>query len=118
MRSEVGEEIGAGLIFGLPMSYIDVGHAAMPFSLRLDADTDARIRRLAAATGRSRSAVVREAVARYAAQGDAANEEPSAFQRLSPFVGIVRTGGADYSVETHAKYRARLGRKRRARRPR
>ena len=38
----------------------------MPFSLRLDRDTEAIIRRLSAATGRSKSAVVREAVALYA----------------------------------------------------
>jgi predicted transcriptional regulator len=40
----------------------------MPFSLRLDPDTEARIRRLADDTGQSRSAAVREAVARYAAE--------------------------------------------------
>ncbi|MSO82486.1 MAG: CopG family transcriptional regulator [Acidobacteria bacterium] len=35
----------------------------MPFSLRLDPDTEAKIRKLTAATGRSKSEVVREAVA-------------------------------------------------------
>jgi hypothetical protein len=39
----------------------------MPFSLRLDPDTEAKIRRLAVSSGRSKSQVVREAVARYAA---------------------------------------------------
>jgi hypothetical protein len=90
----------------------------MPFSLRLDPDTEATIRKLAAATGRSRSAVIREAVARYAAEGDAGAADRAPFERLEPFVGVVRTGGADYSVDTHAKYRVLLGRKRRARRPR
>jgi hypothetical protein len=88
----------------------------MPFSLRLDPDTDAKIRRLSAAMGRSKSEVVREAVARFAPGSDAAPERgKSAFDRLKPYVGIVRTGGANYSRETHAKYRALLQRKRRDR---
>ncbi len=37
----------------------------MPFSLRLDAGTEALLRRLAKAQGRSKSAVVREAVEHY-----------------------------------------------------
>ncbi len=90
----------------------------MPFSLRLDPETEATIRKLTVATGRSRSAVIREAVARYAAEGDARAAERSPFDRLEPFVGVVSTGGANYSIDTHAKYRALLGRKRRARRPR
>ena len=91
----------------------------MPFSFRLDSETEARIRRLAATTGRSRSEVVREAVARYATDRESgAAASGSAFDRLKPFVGVVRTGGADYSKDTHAKYRAVLKRKHRARRPR
>lgn len=91
----------------------------MPFSLRLDPETEAKIRRLSAATGRSRSEVVRQAVARFADERDAAPEcGESAFDRLKPYVGIVRTGGANYSRETHAKYRALLQRRRRARRSR
>jgi predicted DNA-binding protein len=91
----------------------------MPFSLRLDPDTEARIRRLSARTGQSRSAVVREAVAHYSAgqeSGAAAGE--SAFDRLKPFAGIVATGGANLSTDTHARYRALLRRKHRAKRPR
>ena len=88
----------------------------MPFSLRLDHDTEAKIRRLSAAMGRSKSEVVREAVARFAPECDSAPErDESAFDRLKPYVGIVRTGGANYSRETHAKYRALLQRKRRDR---
>ena len=79
----------------------------MPFSIRLDPNTEARIRRLSAATGRSKSAVVREAVAQYAHDRKSAPAPgESALDRLKPFVGIVQTGGANYSRETHAKYRA------------
>ena len=91
----------------------------MPFSLRLDADTEAKIRRLSAALGCSKSEVVREAVGRFAPGPDAALDAgKSAYDRLKPYVGIVRTGGANYSRETHAKYRALLQRQRRDRRSR
>ena len=92
----------------------------MPFSLRLDSDTEAKIRRLSAATGRSKSAVVREAVEQYAPDPDSTPAPgQSAFDRLKAYVGIVRTGGANFSSDTHAKYRALLlRRKHRARRPR
>lgn len=91
----------------------------MPFSLRLDPDTEAMIRRLSASSGRSKSEVVREAVAHYAA--DSETRRPageSAYDRLKPVIGIVRTGGANYSSQTHAKYRELLRRKHRGRRPR
>jgi len=84
----------------------------MPFSLRLDPDTEALIRRLSADTGRSRASVVREAVAQYSALHEGREAAPkSAYDRLKPYVGIVKTGGADFSVDTHRKYRASLRRK-------
>lgn len=91
----------------------------MPFSLRLDPATEARIRRLAAATRRSKSDVVRDAVAHYDAERDRAGVgEVSTFDRLKPFAGIVRTGGANLSKATHVKYRALVQRKARGRRTR
>ena len=90
----------------------------MPFSLRLDPDTEARIRRLSADTGQSRSAVVREAIVQYSSMRESdARTSDSAFDRLKPFVGIVSTGGRDLSTGTHAKYRDLLRRKH-AKRPR
>lgn len=91
----------------------------MPFSLRLDPETEARIRRLAQATGRSKSAVVREAMAQYAPDQPAATEGPaSLLERLGSVVGSVSTGGADLSSDTHVKYRASLARRHRGRRSR
>jgi len=91
----------------------------MPFSFRLDSDTEAKIRRLTAMTGRSKSEVVREAVAHYSPGGGVgAASAQSAFDRLKPFIGIVRTGGANFSSETHAKYRTALRRRHRAGRSR
>jgi predicted DNA-binding protein len=83
----------------------------MPFSLRLDPETEARIRRLARATGRSRSAVVREAVARYGARPASAGRAQSALDRVRPFAGVVTTN-RQYSTDTHAKFRALLRRRR------
>jgi hypothetical protein len=91
----------------------------MPFSLRLDPETEAKIRRLSAVKGRSKSEVVRDAVAQYEPEFDTPPERgESAFDRLKPYVGIVRTGGANYSRHTHAKYRALLQRQRRGTRSR
>ena len=88
----------------------------MPFSLRLDSDTEARIRRLTRLTGRSKAAVIRDAVAQYAPDRDVdAARGETAFDRLRPFAGVVDTGGAQLSTNTHAKSRAALRAKRRSR---
>ena len=89
----------------------------MPFSLRLDPETEAMFRRLTALTGRSKSEVLREAVAHYAPDRNPPPCE-SAFDRLKPFIAVVSTGGANYSRQTHAKYRALLRRTHRAGRSR
>jgi hypothetical protein len=91
----------------------------MPFSLRLDPKTEAKIRRLAAATSRSKSEVVREAIEQYEAYGHPpAGAASSAFSRLKPFIGTISTGGANYSKDTHRKYRDVIRQKHRARRAR
>ena len=87
----------------------------MPFSLRLDADTEARIRRIALATGRSKSAVVRDAMSRYAdAELLEAAHAQSTLSRLGSFIGVVSTG-QQHASDTHMKYRAALKRKHRGR---
>jgi hypothetical protein len=90
----------------------------MPFSLRLDPETESRIRRLSTLTGRSKSQVVREAVARYTPDDEPPPADESTFARMKPYIGVVRTGGRSYSIDAHRKYRALLQKKRRARRPR
>ena len=87
----------------------------MAFSLRLDPQTEAEIRRLARATGRSKSAVVREAMAQYvAAEISEARFVKTALERLRGFVGIISTG-RQLSTDTHAKFYEELVRKHRAR---
>jgi hypothetical protein len=95
----------------------------MPFSLRLDPETEARIRRLVSRTGWSKALVVREAVAQYRVDADppdgpARESPPSAFDRLRPYMAAADTGGAQLSRDTHRRYRALLRRKHRARRSR
>ena len=88
----------------------------MPFSLRLDPETEALLRRLAKAQGKSKSAVVREAVEHYGHQGIRAGvESRTALDVVRPFAGVVATGG-QWSLDTHTKYRAVLRRKVSARR--
>ena len=80
----------------------------MPFSVRFDPETEALIERLARTRGKSRSSVVREAVARYAAEEDT---QTTAYERLKPLIGIVRSGRSDLSQHTGRKV-AELLRKR------
>jgi predicted DNA-binding protein len=87
---------------------------AMPFSVRLDPETESMIARLARESGKSRSFVVREAVVRYASTVDA---DKSAYERLKPLIGAIRSGRTDSSRHTGQKFGALL-KQRRARRAR
>ena len=89
----------------------------MPFSVRLDPETEAAIARLARATGKSRASVVREAVARYGADAD---ETETAYDRLKPLIGVFHSGRGDLSQQTGRKVADLLRQRRtgRARRPR
>lgn len=73
----------------------------MPFSVRFDPETEALIERLARARGQSRSSVVREAVARYAAEED---DRTTAYERLEPYIGTWRSGCTDLSQHTGRKF--------------
>jgi len=93
----------------------------MPFSFRPDPELDALLRRIAADRGWSKAQVVREAVAEYGrakTKPSKKSDAPTALDRLRPYIGVVSTGGAQLSLNTHAKYQARLRRKTRARRSR
>jgi predicted DNA-binding protein len=87
----------------------------MAFSFRLDPETEAHIRRLARQTGRSKSAVVREAMAQYvAAEVSEVKFARTALDRVRPFVGVVSTGNQG-STDTHRKFSSALERKHRGR---
>lgn len=84
----------------------------MPMSVRLDRETEARIRRIASEAGKSRSWVVREAVASYAPESSGR----SAADVLAPFIGAGGTGRRDLSERTGERLTALL--RKRGRRPR
>ena len=89
----------------------------MAFSLRLDDKTEAAIRRLARETGRSRSAVVRDAMSEYIGTAREVEFARTALDRLRPFVGVA-SSGRNLSRDTHAKFKTALARKHSALRPR
>jgi predicted DNA-binding protein len=86
----------------------------MAFSMRLDDKTEAAIRRLARETGRSRSAVVRDAMSQYIGVVREVDFARTALDRLRPFVGVTSTG-RNLSRDTHDKFKDALVRKHRAR---
>ena len=91
----------------------------MPLSVRLDADTETAIRRLARRRKQTKSAVVREAIA--ALEDDAAVRAPSGHNRwdaIAHLIGAADSRGARLSEDTGEKFRAIVREKSRARRSR
>ena len=89
-----------------------------PISIRLDAETEERLRRLAHQTGGTLSSVVREAVAEYGAaheQGTSRDARP--YDRLQHLIGVV-SRETDRSERTGERFRSAVKAKRGARRPR
>ena len=89
-----------------------------PVSIRLDAETEQRLRRLAYETGGTMSSVVREAVTAYGAAWDSREAASSApFTRLQHLIGVV-SSQTDRSERTGEKLRGVLKARGSARRPR
>ena len=85
-------------------------------TVRLDVTTEATLKQLSARRGQTQSEVIRDAIARLA---DEEGEQPSAYQRLQPFIGIADSGGQQLSKDTGKRLRELLAEKRtRAGRPR
>lgn len=73
----------------------------MPMSVRLDRQTESLIRRVARMAGRSKSWVVREAVAAYASVPSGGR---SPYEALSPFIGAGGTGLTNLSERTGERF--------------
>lgn len=91
----------------------------MPISVRLDDRTERAVRRLAKQGGRTKSDVIREAIATLEEQ----QKPPSAvattaYDRLAHLIGGAGSGGRDLSEATGETFRRLLGLKHRARRTR
>jgi hypothetical protein len=74
-------------------------------TVRLDAPTETTLKRLAARRGQTMSEVIRDAINRLAAEEA---EQPSAYHRLRPFVGIVDSGAQQLSTGSSRKLRELL----------
>jgi Ribbon-helix-helix protein, copG family len=84
----------------------------MPLSVRLDRETEARIRRMARLAGRSKSWIVREAIAAYSV-GSAERRKP--YDILAPFIGAGGTGLSDLSEATGERFTEIVAKKARVR---
>ena len=89
-----------------------------PISVRLDAETDQRLRRLAHETGGTLSSIVREAVAAYGAALDRRPTRGSRpYDRLEHLIGVV-SNQTQRSERTGERFRSALKARARARRAR
>lgn len=84
-------------------------------TVRLDPKLESTLERLAKRRGQTKSDIIRDAIERLAAQE--ARDEPSALDRLRPFVGVADSGGQNLSRDTGRKFREILEAKRRAGNP-
>jgi hypothetical protein len=82
----------------------------MPFSVRLDPETERLIAALARATGTTRSHVVREAVSAYGSKRAPKGE--CAYDRFKEFIGRFDSGGQELATDSGPKVRALLEAKR------
>ena len=90
----------------------------MPFSIRLDAHTERVVRRLARRSGRTKSDVIRQAIAALDQDDVPSPRRPTAYERLAHLIGTARGGDRRLSDETGKRFAELLQVKQRARRPR
>ena len=90
----------------------------MAFSIRLDRETEAAISRMARISKRTKSAVVREAIAGYQRAQSAQKAPTAVFDAMAPFIGVADSGGSRRSEQTGEAFRALVAAKAHARRPR
>ena len=83
----------------------------MPTSVRLDAETESLLRRLARTSGRTKSEIIREALQRMAEGAAEAAEPESLYHALEDLVGIAEDGPEDLAGEHKAHFRDRLRRR-------
>lgn len=84
----------------------------MPTSVRLDPETEALLKRMARASGRSKSDVIREALHRMSADTQGTSEGGSLYEAIEDIVGIADAGPDDLAQQHKHYYRDKLERKR------
>jgi len=80
----------------------------MPLSLRLDADTERLLNRLARRTGRTKSDVIRDAVRAWAREESAPRSGPTVYDAIAHLIGCVDSCGLNLSTSTGRRFRALL----------
>lgn len=81
----------------------------MPTSVRLDARTERLINRLSRRSGRTKSQVIRDAIARLAEEEEAPREPAKTpYEAMKHLIGIASGGPRDLSVRTGEKFRQLL----------
>jgi metal-responsive CopG/Arc/MetJ family transcriptional regulator len=83
-------------------------------SIRLDTRTASTVDRVAAQTGKTKSEIVREALAGYIEKVDKKSERP--FDKVAHLIGSCDSGGMQLSTRTGEKFTAMLIRERDERR--
>ncbi len=87
----------------------------MPTSVRLDPKTEAVVRRLARQTSRTKSEVIREAIARMAEQTSGPPRRDSPYAAIEDLLGIASGGPRDVARRSDEAFRDMLGRRRASR---
>lgn len=87
----------------------------MPTSVRLDARAESLVNRLAKKTGRTKSQVIRDAIARLAEAEEGPKHARTAYEAMKHLIGIADSGGMNLSERTGEKFRALLLERQRAR---
>ena len=87
----------------------------MPTSVRLDPRTEVAVRRLARQTKRTKSEVIREAIARMAEQAGSPPGRGSPYAEIEDLLGIARGGPRDLARRSDEAFRDMLARRRASR---
>ena len=90
----------------------------MPLSLRLDAETERLVNRLARRRGQTKSAVLREALRALAREESAPRSGPTLYDAIADYIGCFDSGGLNLSERTGARFAALLAERARGRRSR
>ena len=90
----------------------------MPLSLRLDADTERLVNRLARRRGQSKSEVLREALRALAREQRASRSGPTLYDAIAHHIGCFDSGGMNLSDKTGRRFTALLAERARGRRAR
>jgi hypothetical protein len=90
----------------------------MPLSLRLDADTERLVNRLARSRGQTKSEVLREALRALAREQPMARSGPTLHDAISHHIGCFDSGGMNLSAKTGRRFAALLAERTRGRRSR